>query len=557
MKSSIILFLSTVCFMTISLAQTEEQKLQAFIDNHVKTVEPKFKAMNIANWNASASGEKKYYDEQAALELDVRRIYSNKEEFEQIKRWMGSNAIKEPLLHRQLIVLYNSYLPNQLDSALLKQIVDKAAEIANKFNTFRGTIDGKEVTDNDIVEILQKETDSSKREKAWEASKMVGKAVAPMIVELVRLRNEAARRLGFQNYYEMMLVTAEQSENEVIAVFDELKKLTDKPFAQLKSEIDTKLAAKWGIDPAAMKPWHYQDRFFQEAPQMSEVDFDKYFAGKKVEDLGRSFYANFGLPVDDILKNSDLYERKGKYQHAFETDIDRLGDIRVMLNIKNNHEWMSTMLHELGHGVYSKNERRDLPFLLRSEAHIFLTEGIAELMERQADNADWLHLMVGVDDKEKEQIREAGKENLRMKELIFCRWTQVMVRFERGMYQNPDQNLNKLWWDLVSEYQLIKCPEGRNEPDWAAKIHLAQVPVYYHNYQLGELFASQLQHYIAVQILKDPSNPEPSYANHPEIGRYLKERGFAPGATMRWDELVRYATGEPLTAKYFAEEFVK
>jgi len=36
-----------------------------------------------------------------------------------------------------------------------------------------------------------------------------------MIVELVRLRNEAARRLGFQNYYEMMLVTAEQSENEV------------------------------------------------------------------------------------------------------------------------------------------------------------------------------------------------------------------------------------------------------------------------------------------------------------------------------------------------------
>ena len=218
---------------------------------------------------------------------------------------------------------------------------------------------------------------------------------------------------------------------------------------------------------------------------MSEVDFDKYFAGKKVEDLGRSFYANFGLPVDDILKNSDLYERKGKYQHAFETDIDRLGDIRVMLNIKDNHEWMSTMLHELGHGVYSKNERRDLPFLLRSEAHIFLTEGIAELMERQADNADWLHLMVGVDDKEKERIREAGKENLRMKELIFCRWTQVMVRFERGMYQNPDQNLNKLWWDLVSEYQLIKCPEGRNEPDWAAKIHLAQVPVYYHNYQLG------------------------------------------------------------------------
>jgi len=137
---------------------------------------------------------------------------------------------------------------------------------------------------------------------------------------------------------------------------------------------------------------------------------------RKVEDLGRSFYANFGLPVDDILKNSDLYERKGKYQHAFETDIDRLGDIRVMLNIKNNHEWMSTMLHELGHGVYSKNEPRDLPFLLRSEAHIFLTEGIAELMERQADNADWLHLMVAWTTRKRNRSAKQEKKIYRMKE---------------------------------------------------------------------------------------------------------------------------------------------
>jgi hypothetical protein len=30
-----------------------------------------------------------------------------------------------------------------------------------------------------------------------------------------------------------------------------------------------------------------------------------------------------------------------------------------------------------------------------------------------------------------------------------------------------------------------------------------------------------------------------------------------PGASLRWDELMKYATDEPLTAKYFAEEFVK
>jgi len=75
------------------------------------------------------------------------------------------------------------------------------------------------------------------------------------------------------------------------------------------------------------------------------------------------------MPVDDILKNSDIFGRKGKYQHAFENDMDRKGDIRVMLSVVDNLNWMSTMLHELGHAVYSKNVASDLPFLLRVETH--------------------------------------------------------------------------------------------------------------------------------------------------------------------------------------------
>jgi peptidyl-dipeptidase A len=154
-------------------------------------------------------------------------------------------------------------------------------------------------------------------------------------------------------------------------------------------------------------------------------------------------------------------------------------------------------------------------------------------------------------------IRAVGQENLRMRALIFCRWEQVMMRFEQAMYENPDQDLNKLWWDLVKEYQMVTPPEGRNAPDWAAKIHLAQYPAYYHNYQLGELAASQLQYYIAKNILKQDKTGDVNFANRPEVGEYLKAKVFAPGASLRWDELMKYATGEPLSAKFFAEEYVK
>jgi peptidyl-dipeptidase A len=41
------------------------------------------------------------------------------------------------------------------------------------------------------------------------------------------------------------------------------------------------------------------------------------------------------------------------------------------------------------------------------------------------------------------------------------------------------------------------------------------------------------------------------------VGRYLREKVFGPGALYPWNEMIRRATGEPLTPKYFVEQFVK
>ena len=61
-----------------------------------------------------------------------------------------------------------------------------------------------------------------------------------------------------------------------------------------------------------------------------------------------------------MIARSDLYEKPGKSPHAFCTDIDREGDVRVLANIVPNEYWMGTMLHELGHSVYSsKNIPRE------------------------------------------------------------------------------------------------------------------------------------------------------------------------------------------------------
>lgn len=47
----------------------------------------------------------------------------------------------------------------------------------------------------------------------------------------------------------------------------------------------------------------------------------------------------------------------------------------------------------------------------------------------------------------------------------------------------------------------MNCPTERNEPDWAAKIHIALAPVYYHNYVLGNLTAAQLRNHLEERVV--------------------------------------------------------
>ncbi len=538
-------------------ANLKENQLRDFVTAHVEKIKPLEKQTNLAWWDAAVTGDPKAYDRSSEMQLQIRRVYSDPKDFAFLKEMKQSGQVKDPLLARQLTVLYNAYLANQIEPELLKQIVELGTQIEKNFSTFRGTIDGKKVTDNEIKDILKDETDSAKREKVWLASKQVGAAVAADLVRLVKLRNEAARKLGFDNYHTMALATGEQDVKELDKIFDDLYERTKKPYAKAKAELDQILAKKYGITPDQLMPWHYHDPFFQETPMVYDLDLDVYYKDKDVKKLAEQFYAGIGLPVEAILAHSDLYEKEGKNPHAFSTHIDREGDVRILCNLKNNENWMETILHELGHGVYDKYLDYGTPYLLRSPAHSFTTEAMAMFFGRLSRNPAWMQQMLGLSDAEQAQIEKVGGKYAQLKQLIFARWDMVMYQFEKQLYANPDQDLTKLWWDLVEKYQLVKRPANRTNPDWAAKIHFAVAPCYYHNYMLGELLASQWHHTLVNKVLALKSDKGVSYVGQKKAGQYLREKVFHAGDLYRWNEMIKRSTGEPLTAKYFVDQFVK
>lgn len=534
----------------------ETERARAFVARHEARIRPLEIAANRAWWDANTTGAKEAYDRKEAAQNRLDEALSDPAAFAELKAIKADLArIDDPLAARAIEILYLQYLEKQVDPAILKKMTSLANAVEKKFNVYRAKVDGQEVADSKIRDILKSSTNADRRREAWESSKGVGREVEADLKELVKVRNEAARKLGYAHFHDLYLALNEQDPTALFALFDELDALTREPFRAAKADIDARLARSFNITVDELRPWHYHDPFFQESPAVFAADLDQPIAKADIAEVCRRFYAGIGLPVDDVLKRSDLFEKPGKSPHAFCTDIDRDGDVRVLANIVPNDYWMGTMLHELGHAVYSsKNIPASLPYVLRGEAHILATEGVAMQFERFSKNRRFLEAMgLRVDDPA--AYDEAARKTQRNQLLIFSRWCQVMLRFEREMYKNPDQDLNKLWWDLVEKYQLVRRPEGRNEPDYASKIHVVSAPVYYHNYMMGQLFASQVHHALCREALGGVAPAQALYNDNPKVGEFMTKKVFAPGKTLNWNALTKFATGSELNAKAFAADF--
>jgi peptidyl-dipeptidase A len=532
-------------------ATSADDEARAFVAAMEARADPLMRGIGIFSWEAATGGGEEALERASHARAALGMLFSDAEGARRVRAWLEGGQVHDLLLRRQLVLLGHEYTRSQLPPDTIHDLVRRGAELEHVFHTFRSTFRGDRLSNNELQDVFQASVDPELRREAWEASKEIGREVAGPLRELVRRRNAAARELGFPHYYAMELHLQELGEDRLFAVLDEFRDRTDLPFRQFRERVDARLAERFGIDTDELRPWHWDDFFAQEAPAISgTVELDTWFRERDLEATASEFFRGIGLDVDDVLARSDLHEREGKDQHAFCVDVDRAGDVRVLCNLRPNEKWMGTLLHELGHAAYDKYIPRELPFTLRTIAHTLSTEAIAMYMGRLTRDPAWLRDVAGaqLDDAQAADIRAQQRAAM----LVSARWILVMVYFERELYRNPERDdLDSLWWDLVERLQYIRRPDGRSAPDWASKIHFSLSPVYYHNYLLGELMASQVSAHARRGV------PEGrSIAGHPRVGAFLREKIFAPGATLDWNQLLVHATGEELSPRYFVDEFV-
>lgn len=518
---------------------------EKFLEDFVPIYKKKFIQLNKATWILETTGSQDAADLKADLDTELRIILSDPVNYQKLISWEGT--LEDPLLKRELDILIRTFKPNQVAPALLEKMAQKEATLAKSFAKFRPHFEGKLFSENEIRDVLKKETDISIRKKVWEGSKEVGKILAPQILELVNVRNTAAKSLGYSDYFQMQLELQDIDENELLILLDDLFKKSENAYSQLVKEIEASQTKQFNVSPEELGPWAWSEPFCQEDPLDCTI-LDMLVEDVDIVSAGTRFYDQMGIDVRGILKRSDMYERSGKNQHAFCIDVDREGDVRTLNNVSSSIKWLETVLHEYGHAIYDIGVDRELPWSLREFPHIFTTEAMALLAGRQAYRMGSLLLLVPGKSR---LLMQQAEKSLKRRQLIFSRWVLVMTEFERGLYRDPKQDLNGLWWTCVEKYQKVKKPKGREKfPDWAAKYHIGLAPVYYFSYLLGEMFASSIQE----ALRKETGSVEIATK---KAGLFLQEKLFKPGNRLSWKELVKEVTGAPLTPDAWVEEFGK
>ena len=530
--------------MTVS----QTNSISSAVEQTVVQLRELYIAAGKAGWNAAVKGTSENLQAAADTRTAFMRFAADPVEFARYREWDRADAANaDPLLARQVRILHYMFAANQNDPELIDQISNLIKQLEETYYTFRAEVGGKKLSNNEIDKILDEERDSEVRREVWESHKMLGPQVAPSIRDLARLRNQAAHKMGYPNFHRMALTLDEIDPDWLYAMLDDLAARTAEPFRRVKGELDIELSQRFKVPVADLRPWHYSDLFFQRAPKMAGTDFDSFFTDQKLEDLATRTYDSLGMDVRDILARSDLYERELKDQHAFCTHIDREGDVRTLNNLVPSERWMDTLLHELGHGVYDKYIPQSVPWVLRTPAHILSTEAMALLMGGMTLERDWLVSIRGLPAQTADDAVSSAQKRKVLEQLIFARWVMVVVGFERAMYENPERDLDALWWELVEKYQFLKRPEGRQMPDWATKNHIALAPAYYQNYLIGYMMAAQWRHWL---------DGHGGLVGNPKAGDWFRQKVFGLGQTLHWNDALEVATGEKLNIQHYVDKYV-
>jgi hypothetical protein len=488
---------------------TDEESLTRFLDQLEARLEAISSQLSLLAFEQYRTKQRP--PEREAVEAAQAALMSDPAYQDLVERWVG--RVSDPLLARRLVAWQRAFQGARVTAR--PEIRALVNEIDDAIVSFRYNVQGEELNLGEVRRILRMERDRERRKAAWMAFAPLSRKLAERSRELFHRRNQAAKAEGFSTYAEMQIEAQGLQLAQVKAILEELAEASAPAYRRIieagaerhgLSEIQP-WDVKFLLDGEGGLPAHYFPRSgilgrLQEWGQVHGVDLDA---------LGISVHF-LDIPYNGLCMG-----------------IGRR-DIRILGNPADGHNYYKTSFHELGHALHAAYSDPG-SYILRREPSVF-SEGMAEMLGYTVNDPGWL-AHVGLSAVE---IASANREAMGPW-FAYLRQRSAHALFEYEAYANPDGDLDQI--NAAIESKLLGCAFDPT-PRWASEPNAwySRYPVYWQNYVLADVIASQIHH--------DLRRRFGTVWGNREAVAYMREQYWAPGGAVEWQEKLIRGTGAPL-----------
>lgn len=518
----------------ITQTKTNDEKFVAIREEIAPKMQKVLSDSEEAGWDFYINSTEENMNKMNEKSDAVNDFYDNPEIYAKLKEINEAGGVQDAKLQKQLRTLTSSFGDGIEYKSDLEAMNKKENEISQKLNSFQMKIDGENVSKAQIQKIMETETDPKIREKAAAAKTESGDLIADDLVDLVKMRNDFAKKKGYDNYFDMKLtedydINPEELDKLLSDVAEKTKVSNEKVMAETKAD----LAKAFNIAPEDLRSYHY-GLICGEDPEKAVNDAIK--TKEQVVEISKKAYTGMGYNIDEMPIVLDLFPRENKNTHGFSFPITPGADARILANLTNNVSSVDTLMHELGHSVFTVQTDASLPYM-EQDTTSTMTEAVAMMM------GDMIRTEGLAKDLVSPEVNAKFENSLGKEESKFVGSSMAIIDFERQMYENPDQDLKTLWHDMNVKYK------GRSEQDiptndWATVPHFLSHPAYYQNYFRASLIKAQLYEALTEKF-------GGKLTENKGTAEYLDNNLFCYGGSKTDDENLIEITGKPLTAEAF------
>ncbi|MFH1970695.1 MAG: hypothetical protein ABIJ53_10305, partial [Verrucomicrobiota bacterium] len=377
---------------------------------------------------------------------------------------------------------------------------------------------GRTLAPEDACQLMYTNNREVDREAAYRAAADPGEEPAALMARLLRMRNQTAKRYGYNDYLGLVSGTTPLDKGMYAEFLERVDDETRTAFEAYQQDNNVQQIWNWAA-----------------SVREALADLDARMPVDSQKTLLTRTLAGWGFEVDDYPVYFHLTEDQQRSAYADVLVIDAPEDIRIVGNLRPGLASFQHLIEAAGLALSIAETRAERSAFARFDDPAWHF-GITSFFRQMTSTESWLTGVLGLTDAQATRAREA----LGVVRLLEIRGLLVDAAFEYEAYSSGNREPNELYWQLFERY--LRLTAHKELQPWAGQRRFLTEPLS----SLAELQGRA----IAAQTISYLQNRYGDLAGNPDVRSFLVENYFRFGSRYHWRELVERGTGEDLNPKY-------